>query len=196
MSKRSKRFKPYFEQLENRSLLHVMLPQSPEASVERAAVAQELELLLRDHGLGWAIESFPSKSEATAYYLERLDGLRSELQGKPLATPAPSVTALNELAVASPYKAVAFLQALVSVHSPKILCAAWRILQGLDIEQVEVSYDRLQRFLLRVLLRVPGNGYPHEEYASDDIFDAAFLRHLGYGSADNKPLIDGFYALR
>ena len=157
--------------------------------------AQQLESLLRDRGLAWAVDMFAPSSEAAAYYLDALDRLERYVAGRELGSIPFSPESLRKLAAVSSYKADAFLQALVSIRSTPILCAAWRILQGMEIASVEMRYVRLSHFELRVVLCSPYDG-TEEKYESDDINDAVFVRHLGQAKLDTKPLFDGFYALR
>ena len=155
---------------------------------------QQLEAMLRGRGLAWAVDMFAPSSQAAAHYLDALRRLERYIEERGLGTIAFSPESLAHLVSVSPYKADAFLQALVSIRSTAILCAAWRILQGMEIEVVEMRYSRLSQFTLRVTLRSPYD--VTEEYVSNDISDAVFVRHLGRSTVDAKPFIDGFYALR
>jgi hypothetical protein len=155
---------------------------------------QRLEAILRDRGLEWAITLFPRGSNAAAHYLDALrrltDYVKAHRRGEVEFTPE----FLESLASVSPHKADAFLQALVSIRSTPMLCAAWRILQGMEVERVEMRYVRLTEFALHVTLRSPYS--ETEEYITDDVNDIAFVRHLGKAMVDGRPLFDGFYALR
>jgi len=92
----------------------------------------------------------------------------------------------------SPHKVRAFIQALTESDSPDMLLMAWRVLQGMEIERVELNYILSQRFAIRVTLRSPYGDEP-EIYTSDDIDDAALIRHFGIMKMDEKPVFDGFY---
>ena len=136
-------------------------------------------------------------SSATAHYLEALSRLEEYFNIYKLGTVSFSPASLEHLVSASPHKADAFLQALVSIRSIPILCAAWRILQGMEVQTIEVRYARLSEFMLRVTLRSPYDETDGiEEYASTDISDIVFARHLGNSTVDRKPFFDGFYPLR
>ena len=155
---------------------------------------QQLEAIFRNRGLAWAIEIFPPSSQAAAHYIGALRRLEEYIKEHGLGTISFSPESLVNLVSASPYKADAFLQALVSIRSTPILCAAWRIVQGMEIESIEMRYGRLSDFALRVILRSPYS--ETEEYESNDINDVVFVRHLGKSTVDERPFFDGFYALR
>ena len=156
--------------------------------------AHELEAILREHDLGWAIDIFAPASEAAAHYLRALRELEKYVKDRGLGTTAFSPRWLRHFVSASPHKAAAFLQALVSIRNIPMLCAAWRIVQGMEIESVEMRYARLSDFSLSVRLKSPSG--ETEEYESNDINDVALIRHLGKSTMDGRPLFDGFYALR
>ena len=159
--------------------------------------SQHLEQILRDRGLGWAIDMFAPSSDAVAHYLKALESLEEFAKSRGQATISFSPDSIANLLSVSPSKADAFLQALVSIRSTPILYAAWRILQGMELDSIDLRHNRLADFLLVVRLRSPHDeGGKVEEYASDDINDIVFVRHLGKSTIDRKPLFDGFYALR
>jgi len=155
---------------------------------------QQLEAILRGRGLAWAVDMFAPTSEAAAHYLKSLKDLEKYIEQRRLGKISFFPDTLPQLLCISPYKADAFLQALVSIRSTPMLCVAWRILQGMQIAAIDMEYLQLSTFTLRVVLRSPYN--QDEEYQSDDINDAVFLRHLGKSMVDDKPFFDGFYALR
>lgn len=164
------------------------------AQVQQLSEEQRLETILCERGLGWAINVFAPSSNAAAHYLAALNALESYIEDQRLGTASFSPESLEQLVDVSPYKADAFLQALVSIRSTSILCAAWRILQGMEIELMETTYSRLTKFELRITLRSP-NGST-EQYESSDVNDIAFVRHLGKSTIGEKPYLDGFYPLR
>ena len=89
----------------------------------------------------------------------------------------------------------AFLQAVGETDSPDMLVMAWRLLQGSEIAQIDLRYQLQNRFSLRIQLVSPEDG-TSEEYASEDIDDAAVLRHFGILKMGDRPVFDGFYALQ
>ena len=155
---------------------------------------KHLDRILRDRGLGWALDMFAPSLSATAHYLQALERLEAYVSQQSLGTMSFSPESVEHLIAIAPHKADAFLQALVSNPSTPMLCAAWRLLQGMEVEQLEIRYSRLAEFMLRVVLNSPYGQI--EEYVSSDINDIAFLRHLGKSTIDGRPFLDGFYPLR
>ncbi len=154
----------------------------------------EIERILRDQGLEWAVDMFAPSAEAPAFYLRALSRLEEYARHERRTAESFSVEWIRRLIAVSPHKAQAFLQALVSIRSTPILFAAWRILQGSDVLRLEMRYTRLEDFSLTVELQSPYG--VTECYESREIGDAVFLRHLGHAKADKRPLFDGFFALR
>ena len=68
----------------------------------------------------------------------------------------------------------------------------------MEVQSIEMRYARLSDFTLHVTLRSPYSERDAitEEYASRDISDVVFVRHLGNSTVDRKPFFDGFYPLR
>jgi hypothetical protein len=78
--------------------------------------------------------------------------------------------------------------------SPEMLVMVWRILEGLSIQGVKMTYQERQSFELVVTLADPGGQENTLEiYRSTDIFDARLLRHFGMSSAVGRPSFNGFY---
>ncbi len=71
----------------------------------------------------------------------------------------------------------------------------WRILQGLSIREVAMSYREQEAFNLVVTLALP-EGNEQETYRTDNIHDAALLRHFGIFTINGHPLFDGFIPMR
>lgn len=90
----------------------------------------------------------------------------------------------------------AFLQAVASTSSGEMLSMVWRIIQGMEIQSLEMRYKAQQQFFLEVVLTSSHLGGKTETYTSTNIDDAALVRHLGIMKMGDKPIFDGFYALR
>lgn len=71
----------------------------------------------------------------------------------------------------------------------------WRIIQGMKIKGVDLSYQREKAINIRVILESP-LGVEDLPYESTNIFDFALLRHIGMMEIDDGPVFDGFYPLR
>ena len=76
-----------------------------------------------------------------------------------------------------------------------MLLMAWRIIQGMEIRDVQLSYQRQQSFSFRVVLESP-DGEQDPPYDSTNIQDFALFRHVGILEIDRRPVFDGFYPLR
>jgi hypothetical protein len=93
------------------------------------------------------------------------------------------------------HKLKAFLQALDSTSNPDMLVMVWRILQGDLIKSVDMKYKQENDFVLEITLEDPDTG-TISQFRSQDIDDAALVRHFGIMKMSDRPLFDGFYALR
>lgn len=153
-----------------------------------------LETLIREVGEDWLIDSFSPAHEAIARLQARLEKANAAAHTR-LGANAPSLLphALEAECKRNPHKVKAFLQALGSSESPDMLVMVWRVLMGCSIAEIQAEYELKKRFSLRVRLQNDRN-LP-EVYASDDINDAALLRHFGIMSMDGSPIFDGFYPL-
>lgn len=156
-----------------------------------------LERLLRSNNLGWALDTFGPRDRILPAWIAHLDQAAAQYHkrlGVHLSL-APEV--LEAEAAKNPHKIRAFLQAFCTVSSPDMLVMVWRVLQGLGIREIKMAYRERDFFELTVVLERPGT-YPgqSEVYQSQDIRDAAILRHLGTVSIDGKPFFHGFYTLR
>jgi hypothetical protein len=89
----------------------------------------------------------------------------------------------------------AFLQALGATRSPEMLVMVWRILQGMRIQEIDMTYRERDSFRLRCVLNSPYEVKP-EVYESSDIVDAMLLSHLGIMEMDKGPVFEGFYPSR
>lgn len=151
-----------------------------------------LECVLRECDLGWVLDWFDSQEQA-------LDGLRSTLeQAAVVYREQHHDDFVDEEELPAAYrrdseKIRAFLQALVATRTPDMLVMVWRVLQGLDIHRVEMNYCSGEAFMLRIVLRSPAD--EEETYESNDVDDAALLRHFGITKMYGRPLLAGYYPL-
>jgi hypothetical protein len=155
-----------------------------------------LERLLRANNLGWMIEMYNPKDRAIPFLLEQLDAVTTEYRRRIRVAVPFTPEALTAEAEKNPHKVRAFLQALAATGTVEMLVMVWRILQGLSIRQLEMTYREQEEFSLLVTLARPGTDDLDEPYRSRDINDAALVRHFGITTIDGKPLFDGFYPLR
>jgi hypothetical protein len=154
------------------------------------------EEMIRTSGQGWLIDWYAPKEQA-------LPNLRKVLaaanergtarlgENAPELTPAALVTEYRR----NPHKVNAFLQVIGAVETPDILVMVWRILQGMNVTELAISYLSKQDFQMRVRLTRADESGQDEIYESRDIDDAVVLRHLGVMKIDDKPVFDGFYPM-
>jgi hypothetical protein len=153
-----------------------------------------LERLLRANGLDWVFELFDPKERFLAVWIEHLNHVAAkyhELHGVAVSF-APETLELE--AAKNPHKIRAFLEAFSVASSPGMLVMVWRILEGLKIRDVHLTYSECNSFELTVVLSGPPPSN-EETYVSHDIRDAALLRHFGTSTIDKKPIFHGFYTL-
>lgn len=93
----------------------------------------------------------------------------------------------------APTKAAAFFELDTLRSSTEMKIAVWLILQGWEIDRVEVDVRRRQSSMVRLVLRAP---YGDEEttYESDDPEDIRLIRHFGTITINNQPEFQGYHA--
>lgn len=160
------------------------------------AGTQSLEEVIRQSGEGWLIDWFAPRERAMAHICKTLDDV-SHLARQRLGGSAPM---LSEASLVREYgrhpsQVRAFFQALGGTRTPEMLLMVWRIIQGMEIKEVQVSYVQKKSFDMRVILSSP-YGEQDEPYESKNIHDFALLGHIGSFEISGKPVFDGFYAMR
>ena len=88
-----------------------------------------------------------------------------------------------------------FFQAIGVTRTPVMLLMVWRIVQGMEIKEVQMSYRLKEEFRLRVILESP-YGDLDLPYESSEVNDFALFRHIGIMTIGDRPVLDGFYPLR
>jgi len=160
--------------------------------------AEILEALFRGNGLSWMIDMYAPREQAIPAYIDLLDRITAEYRTRCGGAVSFSPEALQAEAERNSHKVQAFLQLLRPDRSPAMLVMVWRVLQGLSIREVDMNYRERDSFRLSFTLAGIGDSGQDqlETYQSMDISDAALVRHLGATKVADKPLFDGFYALR
>lgn len=155
-----------------------------------------LEEAIRHAGEGWLIDSFAPPEAAMPHILQTLDAVQQEAQRR-LGGDAPhfSEAALVQEYHRNPLRVRAFLQALGGTRTPGMLLMVWRIIQGMEVKEIQMGYERQQSFEVRVILESP-YGEQDEPYVSGNIHDFALFRHIGIMEIGGAPVFDGFYALK
>jgi hypothetical protein len=156
-----------------------------------------LEQLLRENDLGWMIDMYTPRDRAVHFLLGQLDRLSNEFRSRFGYEESFAPETLRAAAERNPHKIRAFLQALGVSGSPQMLLMVWRVLQGLNIREAQMSYRELEAFSLSVTLaRADDEQEELETYSTHDINDAALLRNFGITTIDGHPLFDGFFPTR
>jgi len=160
------------------------------------STAIALEDAIRGAGEGWIIDHFSPTDQAIPHVQQMLEAV-GHLGKARLGASAPD---LSERAVIdefsrNPARVRAFFQALGVSRTAEMLLMAWRIMQGMEIKEVQLSYHWQQDFHVRVVLVSP-HGEEDLPYESSDINDFAIFRHIGVLQIDDRPVFDGFYPLR
>jgi hypothetical protein len=153
-----------------------------------------LEDAIRHSGEGWLLDWFVPQEKALKNVQDKLAELSARAQQR-LGKNAPdfSEAAILREYHRNPQGVRGFFQAFGSARTPDMLLMAWRIIQGMDIKEVELSYHLRQDFEVRVVLEsLEGE----ESYSSRNINDFALFRHVGILEIGGKPAFDGFYALK
>jgi hypothetical protein len=155
-----------------------------------------LEEAIRHAREEWLINGFNPPSEALNHIRRILAEVHRRAHER-LGDEAPdfSERAIVEEYRRRPSQVKGFFQAMGGTRTPDMLLMVWRIIQGLEIKDVQLSYLRTKRFDVRVILESPHGG-EDAPYVSDKINDFALFRHLGIMEMGNAPVFDGFYPLR
>jgi hypothetical protein len=156
---------------------------------------KDLEEAIRQSGEGWLIDWFDPPSEA----INHIRRILAEVDRRARARLGGNAPDLSESSLLmeyrrNPQRVRGFFQALGSSRTPDMLLMAWRIIQGMEIKRVEVSYLRQQSFGVQLVLVSP-SGEEDEPYVSTDINDFKILRHFGVFQIGVSPVFDGFYPL-
>jgi hypothetical protein len=155
-----------------------------------------LEDAIRHAGEGWLVDTFSPPENAMPTILRVLEEVQRESRDR-LGHNGPdfSEETLVREYHRNPRQVTAFFQALGGTRTPNMLLMVWRILQGMEVKEIQLTYRRQEIFHLRVVLESP-YGEEDEPYDSTDIGDFALLRHLGSLTISGLPVFDGFYAFR
>jgi len=160
------------------------------------APSSTLESVIRQSGEEWLIDLFAPPEEALPHIQRTLEAVQREAQNR-LGTDAPD---LSEAALCgeyhrNPLRVRGFFQALGGTRTPAMLLMVWRIIQGMAVKDIHLSYRRQESFEVRVVLESP-YGEEDEPYFSNSIHDFALFRHIGLLEIGGAPVFDGFYPLR
>ena len=159
------------------------------------SASSTLEAIIRESGEGWLIDWFSPPEQAISHLRQTLD-LIDRCGRERLGMDAPD---LSEAAIIRefqrrPQTVRGFFQVMGGTRSPEMLLMAWRIIEGMEIKDIQLSYHRQKAFEVRVVLEAT-SGEEDPPYYSTNINDFALFRHIGLLEIGNRPVFDGFYAL-
>ncbi len=159
--------------------------------------ATTLEEAIRQSGEGWLIDWHVPKEGAMGHIRKAIDQAYGRARDR-LGASAPNLSEQSIVAEynRNPQRVGGFFQALAGTRTPDMLLMAWRILEGMEIKEVQLAYRQREMFHVRVVLQSPYDGSQDAPYESSNIHDFALLRHFTVGESGGRPVFDGFYALR
>lgn len=155
-----------------------------------------LEDAIRQSGEGWLIDSFAPSNEAMQQILQTLESI-NRLADDRLGHNKLNVSAetlLHEY-YSNSLRVRGFFQALGVTRTPDMLLMVWRIIQGMEVRDVKMSYSLKESFEVIVILQSP-YGEEDAPYVSRNVNDFALFRHIGAFEIGGTPVLDGFYALK
>lgn len=155
-----------------------------------------LEEAIRHAGEGWLIDLFAPPEAALPHILQSLDAVQQAAHER-LGSDAPilSEAALVQEYQRNPLRVRGFFQALGGTRTPAMLLMVWRIIQGMEVREIQLGYRRQASFEVRVILESP-TGDQDDPYISTNIHDFALFRHIGIMEIGDAPVFDGFYPLK
>jgi hypothetical protein len=155
-----------------------------------------LEEAIRQSGEGWLLDWFAPPEKAMGRIRQAIDAV-NDLAKQRLGGNAPDVSERALIAEyrRNPQRVRGFFQTMGGSRTPEMLLMVWRIMQGMEIKDVQIAYRRLEEFRATVVLESP-YGEQDAPYTSTDINDFTLFRHIGLLEISGRPVFDGFYALR
>lgn len=159
---------------------------TPEQRVRLDEIVHDghLERIFKDmEALGGRIDAF------AAHYGEKSKGLPHG------ALPGPRVSLDGVLAEFgnNPYRVQVLLQAIAFGCTPEMLVMIWMSELGCTIEKLTLDYERRDRVVLQVKLRLLDASTL--DFRSTEVWDLAVLRLVGLAKSDEDPEMSGFYPL-
>ena len=154
-----------------------------------------LEEAVRHSGEGWLIDSFAPHDEAVPHLLQILQTVHAIGQHR-FGSNAPDLSeeAIVQEYIRNPLRVRGFFQSLGGTRTPEMLLMVWRILQGMEVKDIQLCYRKREHFEVRVVLESP-YGEEDPPYVSNNIHDFVLFRHIGILESGG-PIFDGFYAIK
>lgn len=161
----------------------------------RLITDERLTAIIHECGEDWLLRAFGDEAHSLGH-VKRVIEQSISSYGHRFAVSRIEV-ALNEEGILeeleqNQHKVKAFLQAVGASSSAEMLLMVWRILQGDAINSIHVTY--LLESTFRIEIELVDQQGQTSAFTSDDIDDAALLRHFGIMKMKDQPCFDGFYA--
>jgi hypothetical protein len=141
-------------------------------------------------GCAWILADPRQRDRILAGVTREIDEFIAAYAHRFHATPDPF-----RLLEENPTKAAAFFQSVTGApHSIDMRLLIWHLLSGADIVSVSFSYQKGGETML-VVRTETAYGEP-AEFTSRDPWDFRLFRHIGILGIGDRPILDGYYALR
>lgn len=159
-----------------------------------AEMKARVKEVFEEFGLGWWVRAGGSNE----FFFNHIETLLTAVHAAYARRHGPGFDPFGifNTARSGDWRIRAFLQAISASSSPNMLVMAWRIIQGMDIETLEMIYHSQKSFRLCVTLISPYGEVEKEPYISEKIEDAALVRHLGIMRMNGRPVFAGFSPLK
>jgi hypothetical protein len=148
---------------------------------------QVLETLLERGGVGWLLHE--DRDTRLQQIAKELEATSAELTRR-LAP--QNVDLLQEMS-AAPADLKPLTQLFASPVSTEMRAMVYCVLRGMEIKEIDFAYRHKTSVSLRVVLENNVTGQ-ELKFASNVVWDAEVLRHLGIMTMGKKPILHGFYA--
>jgi hypothetical protein len=159
---------------------------------------RSLLAVVTEHGLGPVLGTPEGLASAekrlTAFFASYAEHRRPHGAASSLPAEQNWASVLHQAAT-NPHRVQVLLQALAFVVSADMLAMLWMVQLGASVKELRVDHEREKVTRLKVLLDLPGDGEPTEEFVSTEHWDLALLQFAAITKVDEQPVITGLVAL-
>jgi hypothetical protein len=149
----------------------------------------EVATAFQKSGCAWILAD-AHKDQILARAAQEIDEFITAYARRFHVTPAPF-----SLLEDNPTKAAAFFQSFTGPpHSLDIRLLIWHLLAGAEIVSVSFTYQRQGKTTL--VIETETSSGEQATFTSQDLWDFRLFRHIGLLGIDERPILDGYYALR
>jgi hypothetical protein len=153
-----------------------------------SSTAEQIVSTFGQAGVGWLFtnENRTQQVQRIVREFERVESLLSRRQ-----IPARH---LLKRCIENPAEMAAFIQAFASPMTAEVRAAVYLIVTGATIEQLRLDYQRASAAQLQLVLKTPEGR--RLSFQSKELWDFEICHHFILAKADDKPMIDGYYAFK